>query len=351
MDLSKLINTNVANYVAVPTPDQVHAAQPAPEAGLQTTYNARETIKNILDGKDNRLFIVVGPCSIHDIDAAMDYAERLNKLRSQISETLFPVMRVYFEKPRTTVGWKGLINDPDMDDSFNVEKGIRLARQLLIDITSMGLPMATEVLDPVMPQYISEMISWSAIGARTTESQTHREIASGLSMPVGFKNGTDGSIEVAINAMKSALSPHHFLGYESTGQIAKYETKGNAYSHVVLRGGADGPNYSREAIESCMAELEKNGLRNQIMIDCSHGNSNKDHNNQPKVFRDVIDQVVAGQSAICGMMVESHINEGNQKVGDNLNDLKYGVSITDACINWDTTEALLLEAHEKLKQR
>ncbi len=351
MDLSKLINTNVTGYVDVPSPDDLHAELPAPDESLQTTLDARNAIQNILDDQDKRLFIVVGPCSIHDVEAALDYAGRLKKVADQVQETLIPVMRVYFEKPRTTVGWKGLINDPFMDDSFHIEEGLKIARQLLIDVTKTGLPTAIEALDPVTPQYFAELISWSAIGARTTESQTHREMASGLSMPVGFKNGTDGKIEVAINAMKSALSSHHFLGFDSGGHIAKYATRGNAYSHIVLRGGDDGPNYSAENISECEAALQKAGLRDKIMVDCSHGNSRKDFKNQPQVFRDVIDQVLNGNRAICSMMVESNIHEGNQKITQDLKQLKYGVSVTDSCIGWETTEELLLEAHERLKSR
>lgn len=351
MDLSKLINVNVTGYVSVPSPDDLHAELPAPEASLQTTLDNRLAIQDILDDKDQRLFVIVGPCSIHDIDAALDYAGRLKKLADQVKDTIIPVMRVYFEKPRTTVGWKGLINDPFMDDSFHIEEGLKAARQLLIDVTKTGLPTSIEALDPVTPQYFAELISWAAIGARTTESQTHREMASGLSMPVGFKNGTDGKITVAINAMKSALSPHHFLGFESTGRIAKYATRGNAYSHVVLRGGDSGPNYNADNVNACETKLKDEGLRDKIMIDCSHGNSSKDYRNQPKVFRDVINQVLAGNRAICSMMVESNIHEGNQKITKELKELKYGVSVTDSCINWETTEELFLEAHEKLKGR
>ncbi len=351
MDLNHLINTNVTGYVEVPTPDEIHASLPAPEASLVTVLESRRLIQDILDGKDSRLFVVVGPCSIHDIDGAMDYAKRLKKVADQVQETLHPVMRVYFEKPRTTVGWKGLINDPFMDDSFQLEEGIRRARQLLIDITSMGVPTATEALDPVIPQYFSEFISWAAIGARTTESQTHREMASGLSMPVGFKNGTDGGITVAINAMQSALSPHHFLGFDSSGKIAKYSTRGNAYSHIVLRGGNSGPNYDAKHIKNCEDVLRAEKLRDKIMVDCSHGNSNKDHRNQPAVFRSVIEQILAGNTALCSLMVESNIEEGSQKIPEDLKQLKYGVSVTDKCIDWETTEELLLEAHAKLSAR
>jgi 3-deoxy-7-phosphoheptulonate synthase len=311
----------------------------------------REAIRNILDDKDRRLFVVIGPCSIHDPKAAMEYADRLKKLAGRVKETLFLVMRVYFEKPRTTVGWKGLINDPRMNDSFHIEEGLKLARKVLLDITAMGLPTATEALDPITPQYLSELIAWSAIGARTTESQTHREMASGLSTPVGFKNGTDGNIQVAINAMQSALKPHHFLGIDANGKIAVFKTRGNPYSHVVLRGADSGPNYDPESVARCEAALKKNGLRPKIMIDCSHGNSNKDHKNQSKVFDHCIERVLEGDRAICGMMVESNLFEGNQRIPADLSQLKYGVSVTDQCIDWETTEALVIKAHERLKAR
>jgi 3-deoxy-7-phosphoheptulonate synthase len=351
MDLRKLVNVNVAGSSPVPTPAEIQALLPASEESLKTVLAGREAIRNILDDKDRRLFVVVGPCSIHDPRAAMEYAERLKGLADKVKETLFLVMRVYFEKPRTTVGWKGLINDPRMNDSFQIEEGLKLARKVLLDITAMGLPTATEALDPITPQYLSELIAWSAIGARTTESQTHREMASGLSTPVGFKNGTDGNIQVAINAMQSALKPHHFLGIDANGKIAVFRTRGNAYSHVVLRGADSGPNYDPESIARCEAALEKHGLRKKIMVDCSHGNSNKDHKNQPAVFDHCVDQVLAGNRSICGMMVESNLHEGNQKIPADLSQLQYGVSVTDQCIDWETTEALILKVHERLLKK
>lgn len=351
MDLKKLVNVNVAGSYSLPTPAEIQQLLPASEASLKTVLGGRQAIQDILDGKDSRLFVVIGPCSIHDPKAAMEYAERLKSLSEKVGETLLLVMRVYFEKPRTTVGWKGLINDPRMDDSFKIEEGLKLARKILLDVTAMGLPTATEALDPISPQYLSELISWSAIGARTTESQTHREMASGLSTPVGFKNGTDGNIQVAVNAMQSALKPHHFLGIDSNGKISVFMTRGNAYSHVVLRGADSGPNYDPESIARCEKVLEKNGLRKKIMVDCSHGNSNKDHKNQSKVFANCIDQVIAGNTTICGMMVESNLFEGNQKIPADLSQLKYGVSVTDQCIDWETTETLILQANERLKGR
>jgi 3-deoxy-7-phosphoheptulonate synthase len=351
MDLKKIINTNVEDYYLLPPPGEIQKLFPAGEKSLQTVYEAREVIRNILDGKDSRLFIVIGPCSIHDPKAAMEYAERLKKLSETVKDHLYLVMRVYFEKPRTTVGWKGLINDPFMDDSFHIEEGIKRARKILMDISAMGLPTATEALDPITPQYLAELFCWSAIGARTTESQTHREMASGLSTPVGFKNGTDGNIQVAINAMKSALSSHHFLGIDADGRISVFKTRGNAYSHVVLRGGNDRSNYDAESVKKVEGALEKEGLRKKIMIDCSHGNSNKDHRRQPIVFADVIDQVAAGNSSIVGMMVESNLFEGNQPIPQDRSQLKYGVSVTDKCIDWKTTEEMVMKGYEKLKSR
>jgi len=348
MSEQKLVNVNVAGYNLLPTPKQIQAQFPVSEKSQETVFQGRQLIRDILDGKDPRLFVVIGPCSIHDPKAALEYAERLKKLADRVQDKLFLVMRVYFEKPRTTVGWKGLINDPFMDDSFHIEEGLKIARKLLVQLTEMGLATATEALDPIVPQYISDLISWSAIGARTTESQTHREMASGLSMPVGFKNGTDGNIQVAINAMKSALAPHSFLGIDPEGRISVFQTKGNPYSHVVLRGGDNQPNFDPASVAQCRKELEKAGLRQSIMVDCSHGNSNKDHNKQPGVFASVVDQVIAGNKSLVGMMVESNLFEGNQSIPKNLADLKYGVSVTDKCIDWPTTERMILDAYRRL---
>src|SRR4030095_10075021 len=351
MDLKKLINTNVKDSYLLPSPQEISRQVPLNDQSLETALKGREEIKAILDEKDRRLFVVLGPCSIHDPKAAMEYAEKLKGLSDRVQGQLLLVMRVYFEKPRTTVGWKGLINDPQMDDSFRIEEGLKLARKVLLQITEMGLPTATEALDPITPQYMAELICWSAIGARTTESQTHREMASGLSTPVGFKNGTDGNIQVAVNAMKSALSPHHFLGIDSEGRISVFQTKGNAYSHVVLRGGNSQPNYDAESVKRCEEALEKEGLRKSIMVDCSHGNSNKDHRRQPVVFDAVIDQVVRGNRSIVGMMVESNLEEGNQPIPQDLSQLKYGVSVTDKCIDWKTTEEMVMKGYEALKGR
>ncbi len=343
-----LVNVNVAGYELLPTPKQIQSQFPVSERSRETVAQGRQIVRDILDGKDARLFVVIGPCSIHDTKAALEYAEKLKALSEKVRDKFLLVMRVYFEKPRTTVGWKGLINDPHMDDSFRLEEGLKIARKLLVQLTEMGLPTATEALDPIVPQYISDLISWSAIGARTTESQTHREMASGLSMPVGFKNGTDGNIQVAINAMKSALAPHSFLGIDPEGRISVFQTKGNPYSHVVLRGGDSQPNFDAASIAQCQKELEKAGLRQKIMVDCSHGNSNKDHNRQPGVFASVIDQVKAGNHSIVSMMIESNLLAGNQSIPKNLSELKYGVSVTDKCIDWPTTERMILDAHQKL---
>ncbi len=351
MNRKQLENTNVESSYLLSSPQKIHQEFPAGKQSVETVLKGREVIRNILDGKDKRLFVVIGPCSIHDTKAALEYAQKLKKLADSVKEHLFLVMRVYFEKPRTTVGWKGLINDPFMDDSFKIEEGIKIARKLLLDITALGLPTATEALDPITPQYLTELICWSAIGARTTESQTHREMASGLSTPVGFKNGTDGNIEVAINAMKSALSPHNFLGIDPEGRISVFRTKGNPYSHVVLRGGNKKTNFDAESIKHCEEILAKEGLCKKIMVDCSHGNSSKDHRRQPGVFQAVIDQVVAGNQSIVGMMVESNLFEGSQSIPKDLAELKYGVSVTDKCIDWPTTEKMILEGYEKLKKR
>ena len=292
----------------------------------------------------------MGPCSIHDVEAAKEYAQRLKRLSDDIADQVFVVMRAYFEKPRSTVGWKGLINDPHLDDSFKVAEGLHIGRQLLLELSQMGLPLATEALDPITPQYMQDLISWSAIGARTTESQTHREMASGLSCPVGFKNGTDGSLGVAINALESVASPHRFLGISPTGQVSVIQTKGNAHGHVVLRGGSSGPNYSPEHIQACEAALEKLGLTQSIMVDCSHANSNKDHRQQRNVVNSVSQQIAAGNRSITGLMIESHLHEGNQSIS-NPDGLSYGVSITDACINWDETDSLLRQLAEQLASR
>ena len=339
---------NVASNETLITPDQLKREIPLTDAALQTVSHGRQVVRDILDGKDHRLFVVVGPCSIHDIKAAHEYAERLKVLAAELSDSLFLVMRVYFEKPRTTVGWKGLINDPYLDDSFKIQDGLHIGRQLLRDLAEMGLPTATEALDPISPQYLQDLISWSAIGARTTESQTHREMASGLSSAVGFKNGTDGGLTVAINALQSVSSPHRFLGINQEGGVSIITTKGNAYGHVVLRGGNGKPNYDSVSVAICEQELTKAGIRPNIMVDCSHANSNKDPALQPLVLENVANQILEGNTSIIGLMVESNIGWGNQKVPADLSQLQYGVSITDACIDWDTTVETFTRMNEKL---
>jgi 3-deoxy-7-phosphoheptulonate synthase len=346
----QLENLNVEQQEVLITPEQLKARLPVSEDVREAVNGYRETVRNIVDRKDPRLLVVVGPCSIHDVEAAKEYAQRLKRLSDDIADQVFVVMRAYFEKPRSTVGWKGLINDPHLDDSFKVAEGLHIGRQLLLELSQMGLPLATEALDPITPQYMQDLISWSAIGARTTESQTHREMASGLSCPVGFKNGTDGSLGVAINALESVASPHRFLGISPTGQVSVIQTKGNAHGHVVLRGGSSGPNYSPEHIQACEAALEKLGLTQSIMVDCSHANSNKDHRQQRNVVNSVSQQIAAGNRSITGLMIESHLHEGNQNIS-NPDGLSYGVSITDACINWDETDSLLRQLAEQLASR
>ncbi|MGD1904055.1 MAG: 3-deoxy-7-phosphoheptulonate synthase [Geitlerinemataceae cyanobacterium] len=341
-------NTHIAAHTVLPTPNEIKEELPLTGAAEATVLGARRQLERILDGEDDRKFVVVGPCSIHDPEAALDYARRLKPLADRVGDKLAIVMRVYFEKPRTTVGWKGLINDPDMDDSFNVEKGIRLARKLLLDIAAIGLPAATEALDPIVPQYISDLIAWSAIGARTIESQTHREMASGLSMPVGLKNGTNGSIGVALNALKAARGSHSFLGINADGQVSVFNTRGNHYGHIILRGGGGKPNYEAETIREVEGKIAEAGLTPRLAIDCSHGNSNKDHTRQGAVMCDAIDQIRAGNTSIVGLMLESNLFEGNQSLTADLDKLEYGVSVTDKCIDWAETEALLIDAHAKL---
>ena len=340
---------NVASNETLITPDQLKRDIPLSDAALRTVTKGREVIRNILDGTDHRLFVVIGPCSIHDIKAAHEYAERLKTLAAQVSDSLYLVMRVYFEKPRTTVGWKGLINDPYLDDSFKIQDGLHIGRQLLLDLAEKGLPTATEALDPISPQYLQDLISWSAIGARTTESQTHREMASGLSSAVGFKNGTDGSLTVAINALQSVSSPHRFLGIDQRGQVSVVMTKGNAYGHVVLRGGNGKPNYDSVSVTLCEQALVKAKVKPNIMVDCSHANSNKDAALQPLVMDNVANQIVEGNTSIVGLMVESHLGFGNQAIPADLSQLEYGVSVTDACIDWAMTEKSILDMHRKLK--
>ncbi|MFP6837605.1 MAG: 3-deoxy-7-phosphoheptulonate synthase [Pseudomonadales bacterium] len=340
--MTQLENVNIEAPDVLVTPEALKARLPVSEGIRELVAQAREVVQNILSRTDHRLLVVVGPCSIHDVDAARDYARRLAELASELDQHLFIVMRAYFEKPRTTVGWKGLINDPHLDDSFCIAEGLEIARRLLLDIVEIGVPLSTEALDPITPQYLQDLITWSAIGARTTESQTHREMASGLSCPIGFKNGTDGSLGVAINALQSVASPHRFLGISPSGQVSVIRTKGNPHAHIVLRGGTAGPNYDAESVAACEAALQHIGPFANIMVDCSHANSSKDHNRQVLVARDVASQLLAGNQSIVGLMIESNLHAGNQNLGTGR-DLRYGVSVTDACIDWASTEDLLRE--------
>jgi 3-deoxy-7-phosphoheptulonate synthase len=343
-------NINMASQEVLVTPEQLWEELPMSSFVQSTVAASRTHIRDILDRRDHRLFVVVGPCSIHDPVAAMDYARRLRALADELADTLLIVMRVYFEKPRTTIGWKGLINDPYLDDSFKIEEGLRLGRQLLLDILEMGLPTSTEALDPISPQYLQDLISWSAIGARTTESQTHREMASGLSSAVGFKNGTDGGLTVATNALQSVANPHRFLGINRQGQVAVFTTKGNAYGHIVLRGGSAGPNYDSVHIKLCEEALEKAGVPANIMVDCSHANSAKQPELQPLVVENVVNQVIEGNQSIVGLMIESNIRAGSQAIPTDLDKLEYGVSVTDGCIGWETTETCLRAMRDNLRE-
>ena len=349
MSNNEVHNINVDSQGVLITPQQLWETLPMSDAVQQTVADSRQVIWDILDRKDPRLFVVVGPCSIHDPDAAMDYAKRLKALADELDDSLYIVMRVYFEKPRTTVGWKGLINDPHLDDSFKIEEGLHIGRKLLLDILELGLPTSTEALDPISPQYLQDLISWSAIGARTTESQTHREMASGLSSAVGFKNGTDGGLTVATNALNSVSKPHRFLGINRQGQVSVFTTKGNAHGHIVLRGGSAGPNYDSVHIRLCEEALDKAGLSKNIMVDCSHANSNKQPELQPLVVENVGNQVLEGNDSIVGLMIESNINPGNQSIPENLSELQYGVSVTDGCIDWETTEETLRKLRDSVK--
>jgi 3-deoxy-7-phosphoheptulonate synthase len=323
------------------SPALLHRELPITERIATTVQQARERIKAILHGRDSRLLVIVGPCSVHDVAAAKEYADRIAEARERHRAELEVVMRVYFEKPRTTVGWKGLINDPHLDGSYDINTGLRLARELLLHVGELGLPAATELLDPIVPQYIADLISWTAIGARTTESQTHREMASGLSMPIGFKNGTDGSIGTAINAVEAAARSHHFLGINQEGYASIITTTGNPDGHLVLRGGKGGTNYHPEAIEQAAQALEALGLPSRLMVDCSHGNSNKDYRRQAEVADRVAEQMSQGSRHVMGVMLESHLVAGSQKVSADLSALTYGQSITDACIDFATTAEVL----------
>lgn len=348
MHKDSIDNVHVASENVLVTPHQLQQQLPVSDHALNKIGEARQTISDIIHRKDHRLLVICGPCSIHDVEAAKEYAQRLKKLQETCGDSLYIVMRVYFEKPRTTVGWKGLINDPQIDDTFDIDTGLRKARELLIWLAEMELPVATEALDPISPQYLAELFSWVAIGARTSESQTHREMASGLSMPVGFKNGTDGSLGIALNALKSAASGHNFMGINKQGQVAVIQTQGNPDGHVILRGGKQ-PNYDSVCVSDCEEQLNKARLSAGLVVDCSHANSGKDYRRQPPVALNVANQILEGNESIIGIMLESHLKEGNQSSsGKKREELEYGVSITDACISWEATEKLLTEIREKL---
>ncbi len=343
--MNPLVNINIGSVTELPAPREIQRELPVPARTQLAVLRARAAIEDVLDGRDGRLLVIVGPCSIHDAKSGLEYAQRLAELARTLDDELLIVMRVYFEKPRTAIGWKGLINDPFMDDSFQIDQGLRLARRFLLDVAALGLPAGTEALDPVMPQYIGDLIAWTAIGARTAESQTHREMASGLSTPVGFKNGTDGSFDSAINAIRAAMRPHHFLGVTAEGRQAVFATTGNPYPHIVLRGGHS-PNYSSSCIRRVEQALASAKLPQRILVDCSHGNSERDPRKQADVLRDCLAQIENGNNSIIGFMMESHLHWGQQPIQRDPTRMDYGVSVTDACMDWDTTETLLRELHE-----
>ncbi|KAG0744475.1 hypothetical protein G6F57_009338 [Rhizopus arrhizus] len=352
MTKSSTDDLRIQGYNALLTPNYIKEEFPLTEKSMETIAKARKEIQDIIAKKDDRVFVIVGPCSIHDTVAAKEYAKLLLEAKKKYQDELVIIMRAYFEKPRTTVGWKGLINDPDIDGSFKINKGLRIARGLLCHLTDMGIPVSVELLDTISPQYIADLISWGAIGARTTESQLHRELASGVSFPVGFKNGTDGNLRIAIDGIGAAAAPHHFLGINNLGTISITHTTGNPDCHIILRGGNKGPNYEASYVQETKQMLENTGLPTSIMIDCSHGNSNKDHKNQPKVAQCIAEQISQGEDALVGVMLESHLVEGKQSVPEEGTcALKYGVSITDGCINWQDTESVLMNLAQAVKAR
>jgi len=342
---SETKNLRVVGYDPLSSPRTIADQCPLTERAAETVIEGRRAIRDALAGNDTRLLVITGPCSIHDRQASLEYAQRLAELKREVGDRIHLVMRVYFEKPRTTIGWKGLISDPRLDGSNDMVAGLTLAREILCEINELGLPCATEFLDPIVPQYIADLVSWAAIGARTTESQTHRQLASGLSMPVGFKNSTDGSLQVGIDAVVSASHPHAFLGIDMEGQTSIVQTAGNADAHLVLRGGGGQSNFSRAHVAFAKALLEKVDHPRALVVDCSHGNSDKDYRRQPEVFNAVLQQVTSGEQVLLGAMLESNLVAGNQKFGG---DLVYGQSLTDGCIDWETTETLLRDAHRKL---
>ena len=338
--INQIHNTNIESETVITSPIDLRQKISVSDQGEMNILSSRKSVGEIFSGKDERLIVIVGPCSIHDIKAAKEYALKLKSLQKEVEQSIYIMMRVYFEKPRTTVGWKGLISDPDMDNSLDVEKGLRQGRELLVWLAEQGIPCATEALNPITPQYLADLISWCAIGARTTESQTHREMSSGLSMSVGFKNGTDGNLTMAVNAIKACSSKQSFLGINDKGQISTFKAKGNKSSHIILRGGKR-PNYDQTAVLECEKLLRENGLAERIMIDCSHDNSNQDYRNQGKVIEDIKSQIISGNQSIFGVMLESNLYPGKQKILDNKDDMQYGVSVTDGCISWDETDSLI----------
>ena len=338
--INQIHNTNIESETVITSPIDLRQKISVSDQGEMNILSSRKSVGEIFSGKDERLIVIVGPCSIHDIKAAKEYALKLKSLQKEVEKSIYIMMRVYFEKPRTTVGWKGLISDPDMDNSLDVEKGLRQGRELLVWLAEQGIPCATEALNPITPQYLADLISWCAIGARTTESQTHREMSSGLSMSVGFKNGTDGNLTMAVNAIKACSSKQSFLGINDKGQISTFKAKGNKSSHIILRGGKR-PNYDQTAVSECEKLLRENGLAERIMIDCSHDNSNQDYRNQGKVIEDIKSQIISGNQSIFGVMLESNLYPGKQKILDNKDDMQYGVSVTDGCISWDETDSLI----------
>ncbi len=344
MTTQNIENINVTAFDAMPTPEEIHARLPLSTKAAKTVTHGRNLLHKILDRKDHRVFVVVGPCSIHDPVAGLDYARRLKALSDEVGDVLQIIMRVYFEKPRTTVGWKGYINDPFMDDSFRIDVGMAKAREFLLQVAEIGLPTGTEALDPNSPQYYGDLITWTAIGARTTESQTHREMSSGLSTPVGFKNGTSGDLSVAVNAILSASKPHSFLGLTNEGRVAVVRTRGNTYGHIVLRGGDGRPNYDTVSISMVEQALTKAKLPHNIVVDCSHANSFKKPELQPLVMADIVNQIRLGNKSLVGVMIESNIEAGNQPIPADLSQLKYGCSVTDGCVDWDTTDKMIRDA-------
>lgn len=348
--MSQIKNLNIDSFTPLETPKQFTDRLPVTPEISETVTKGRQEILDIVTDKDDRLLLIVGPCSIHDTKAGFEYAERLKALADEVKDTVLVVMRVYFEKPRTTVGWKGLINDPHLNGTFDVATGLTMGREFLLKILELGLPTATEWLDPITPQYLADAVCWGAIGARTVESQTHRQLASGLSMPIGFKNGTGGSIQIAADAMVAAKDPHVFLSVDDDGQVSIIKTNGNDGGHIVLRGGSSGPNYDPTAVARATGILKNAGYEPHLVIDCSHANSGKDHRRQPVVFRDILHQRTSGNKDIAGMMLESHLHAGSQKANGDPSKLEYGVSITDACVDWDTTATLVREARAELSK-